>query len=203
MAEHHDGRCTGAVVGGREVAAEQRLDPEQAKGVRGDARAEEALGRHARVADVHCRLVVGRHVLEARGRGTPVLEVEIRDALLAAVGVACGQRHDALRIVHRQAADQDGVVHGECRAGEAEAEPEGKNRGRREPAFPDQQAHREPQVLPRLIEPPRAVCVAARLLDLIEATELEAGAPAGLPRRQSGPDVVGHLPLDVVAQLGV
>jgi len=49
----------------------------------------------------------------------------------------------------------------------------------------------------------RPAGVAAQLLDLIQAAELEAGAPAGLPWRQSGPDVVGCLPLDVVAQFGV
>ena len=49
----------------------------------------------------------------------------------------------------------------------------------------------------------RARAVVRRLEDLIQAAELEAGAPAGLPRRQPGPDVVGCLPLDVVVQLGV
>ena len=203
VSEHRHGRCAGAVVLGREVAAEQRLDPEQAKGVRRDARAEEPFGRHARVADVHCRLAVGRDVLEARRRGAPVLEVEVRHALLAAGGVTRGQRHDAVRIVHRQAANQNGVVDGERRARESDAEPERNDRGRREPAFPDEQAHCEPQVLPCLFEPPRAAGVAAGLLDLIEAAELEARSPAGLPRGHPRPDMVGHLPLEVVAQLGV
>ena len=203
MSEHHDGWRARAVVPRLEVAAEQRLDPEEAKGVRRDACAEEPLGRHAGVADVHRRFAVGGDVLEARRRGAPVLKVEIRDALLAAGFVPRRQRHDAVRVVDRKTTDEDGVVHGERRAGESDAEPKSKHRGGGQPALLHEQAHRKSQVLPDFFQPPRPAGVAAQFLDLIQAAELEAGAPAGLPRRQSGPDVVGCLPLDVVVQLGV
>ena len=64
-------------------------------------------------------------------------------------------------------------------------------------------AQRVANVAHQILDPPGAADVAAQLLDLVEPAELEAGAPSGLPRRQPGPDVVGHLPLDVVTQLGV
>ena len=54
-----------------------------------------------------------------------------------------------------------------------------------------------------LFEPPCPAHVAARLLDLVEAAEREARAPARVVLGQPGPDVVGHLPLGVVAQLAV
>ncbi len=60
-----------------------------------------------------------------------------------------------------------------------------------------------PQVLPRLVDPPCPAHVAAQLLDLVEAPELEARAPARFGLRHAGPDMVGHLPFDVVAQLAV
>ena len=60
-----------------------------------------------------------------------------------------------------------------------------------------------PQVAPEILQPPRAAGVPAQLLHLVEAAELEARPTARFPRGHAGPDVVGHLPLDVVAQLGV
>ena len=127
----------------------------------------------------------------------------MRDSVLAAVGIAHRQRHDAVRIVDGQTSTEHRVVDGEPRAREPDAEPEGDDRRRREPAFPEQQARREPQVLPRLVDPPGPAHVEAHLLDVVEGAELEARAPARLPLRQAGPDVVGDLTLDVVAQLAV
>ena len=142
--------------------------------------------------------------LKAVAIGPPVPEVEVRQSPLPAVGVAHRQRHDAVLVVDGQTADEHGVVHREPRAREPDAEPQGERRRRREPAFLEQQPHREPQVLPRFVDPAhRRAHVAAHLLDVVEAAELEARAPARLSLRQAGPDVLGDLALDVVAQLGV
>ena len=54
-----------------------------------------------------------------------------------------------------------------------------------------------------ILDPPRAARVAAQLLDLVYAAELEAGAAPRFPLGHAGPDMVGHLPLDVVTQLAV
>ena len=201
--EHHDGGRAGPVVLGPKVAAEQRLDAEETERVRGDARARDPLGRQLGVAHRHRRLGVGGDAAEAGRLGPPVPVVEVRQPPLAAVGVAHRQRHDAVLVVDGQASDEHGVVHREPRAREPDAEPEGEHRRRREPAFLEQQPHREPQVVPRLVDPPRAARVAAHLLDGVEAAELEARAAARLLLRQAGPDVLGDLTLDVVAQLGV
>ena len=123
--------------------------------------------------------------------------------MLAPGLVAHGQRRDPPLVVDGKAAEQQAVVGGERRARDAETQPEREHRPRRGPALLHQQAHREPQVLPGLFEPPRAARVAAHLLDLIDTAKVEVGAAARLVCRQAVPDVVGHLPLDVIAQLAV
>ena len=60
-----------------------------------------------------------------------------------------------------------------------------------------------PDIAHDVFDPPHAAHIAAHLLDVLEAAELEAGAPPRLPFRQARPDVLGHLALDVVAQLAV
>ena len=203
VSQQHHGRRGRPIVVRAKVAADHGPDAEQAECVRGDARAEELLRAHPRVGDVHRRLAVRRDAPEAPGRVAPVQRVEVRDPLFAPGLVAHRQRRDAVLVVDGEAPEQQAVVGGERGAREAKAQPEGEHRPRRHPGLLHQQARREPQVLPCLFEPPRPARVAARLLDLVEAPEREARPSTRLVLGQAGPDVTGHLPLDVIAQLAV
>ena len=102
-----------------------------------------------------------------------------------------------------QTADQNRVDHREDRHVEPYAQPQRRDGQDHEGAVAGQATEGVAQVAGDVVEPPRASGVAAQLLDLVEAAELQTGAPARFTRGHAGPEVVGHLPLDVVAQLGV
>ena len=114
-------------------------------------------------------------------------------------------RDEALLLRERKGLEHDGVQHPEHRGARADADGQcgnGEPRDSRATVL-ELAAQGVPQVAPEVLDPSRSADVAAHLLDLIEAAELETRPPARLARGHPGPDVVGHLPLDVVAQLGI
>ena len=105
----------------------------------------------------------------------------------------------------RQGLQHDGIQHAEHGGARADAQGERGDgeHGDARVAARELPSQRIPQVASEVVEPPCASRVAAQLLDLVEAAEVEARASARLGLGQAGPKVVGHLPIDVVAQLAV
>ena len=113
------------------------------------------------------------------------------------------QAHEADGIAHGQRA-QDQAVHERVDRGVgADAEGQGQDRHEGEGRAAAQDADAVREVLAEVLEEARAPRVAALLLHLLDAPELDARAAAGLGLGEAGAHVVGRLALDVVAQLGV
>ena len=112
---------------------------------------------------------------------------------------------EAVLLRKRQGLEHDGIEDAEHRRAGADAQGQGGDgeHGDARAAARELPSQRVPQVASEVVEPPCAADVAAQLLDLVEAAELEARAPARLVLRQPRPKVVGHLSLDMVAQLAV
>ena len=204
LADHGDGSAAGASLVTRERPPEERLDAEQRQQPgrnrqRRPPNRRPPLGRsrnlraHECAERVHLAAALPK-VEEVRdGRGLP-------DGTAVAIGLP---HHD--EAVHRleghgfQQHPVDDAEHG---GGGADPEGQHQDRDEGERPLPHQQAHGEAEVVPDLLQP-RAPHVTAQLLDLLEASELEAHAPARLARGHPGADMVHHLSLDVVAELGV
>ena len=130
-----------------------------------------------------------------------LVERGVRKALLRRV--ASGEGDQTIGLQNRQAAKEQAVHQREDRGVRANAQREGQDDDGRDEGRRQERANAEPQVLPGLVEPSRAARIATDLLDLLDAAELDTCSSLRLPLGHSGPHVVGHLTLDVVAQLGV
>ena len=198
------------VVRRPEGAAEEGPHPEGAEELAGDARALDGDRIAAAGQDVAVPVDGGRQggqALEARRLRLPLQELRVGELDHARrIGPAgLPARYEALLLRKREGLEHDGVQDAEHRRACADAHGQrrdGEHRHARAPVL-ELPAQGVANLAPRFLEPPVAAGVAAQLLDLVEAAELEARAPAGLPGRQPGPQVVGHLSLDVVAELGV
>ena len=112
---------------------------------------------------------------------------------------------EAVLLRKRQGLQHDGIQHAEHRGAGADAQGQRGDgeHGDARAAARELSLQRVAQVASEVVDPPRSAGVSAQLLDLVEAAEVESGAPARLPFGHPGPDMLGHLPLDVVAQLAV
>ena len=206
-----DGRLRSLpVIGRREGTAKERPHAEHVEELACNTRALDGDRIAAAGQDVAVPVDgrrQGGEALEARRLRLPLQELRIRELdearRVAAAGLPAGD--EALLLRKRKGLEDDGVQHPERRGARADAQGQrgdGKHRYPRATVveLPSQGV---PKVAADVLEPPRAADVAAHFLDLIETAELQSGAPARLPRGHPRPDVVGHLPFDVVAQLGV
>src|SRR6185436_5973823 len=116
----------------------------------------------------------------------------VREQLDQAFGLPHGQGLQHRRIDQAE----DGGIR-------ADAESQRGDRGDREAGALPEDAGGVPDVLDKVLEEARAAHVAALLLHLIEAAELEAGAPARAGLVHARPHVVGDLTLEMIAKLGV
>ena len=202
-----DHRSVGAApaVRGSEVAPQQDRLAEEAERVRRDERAVPRLRSVLAAAQAHPAVDRERGEAAQRGGAAPVvLEIGERHVLVRVTGVAPRRDVDqATGALVGQAADEDGVNHREDRHVEADAQPQRRGRQGHEGAVPREAADRVAQVARDALDPPRPTRVAAQLLDLVETAEFESRAAPRLVLGQAGPHVLGHLPLDMVAQLAV
>ena len=83
-------------------------------------------------------------------RPAVVLEIEIRHPAIALRALASADDHDAIGIVERQAANQDGVDEREHRRVDADAQRQRDDGDGGEPAVLHEQPDREPNVLPEV-----------------------------------------------------
>ena len=201
--EQDDRRRGALLVRGPEVPAEDGRLAEQAQAGRGDEDALQPRRRPVVLGDGGRRRLVGGQRAERRRRVPNVLEIGVRDAPRPRAAVAGRDMDHPLRGVDGQAPRRQRIEHREELRGDAHPESQHEDGDDRERRPAGEQAHREPQVLPGLVQPPRAARVAALLLDVVEAAELDPRAPARLVLGQAGPHVLGRLPLDMVAQLAV
>ena len=201
--EHDDRRRAGSLVRGPEVPAEDGRLAEQAQAVLGNEDALESRRRPVVLGDGGRRRLVGGQRAERRRGAANVLEVGVRNAPWARAAVPGRDVDHPFRIVDRQAPRRERVEQREELRGDGNPDSQHHDGDDGERPLAGQQTRRETQVLPSLVDPPRAARVAALFLDLVEAAEREASAPARLVLGQARPHVLGHLPLDVVAQLAV
>ena len=210
MGQHHRRLGSLPVVRRREGAAQHWPHAQHVEELARDARALDGDRIAAAGQDVAVPVDGGRQggqILEARRLCLPLQELRIGELdearRVGLAGLPAGD--DAFLLRKRKGLEGDGVQHPEHRRARADAEGQCDDGERRDPRatvieLPPQGV---PQVVPQVLEPPRAADVAAQLLHVVQSAELQTGAPARLPGGHAGPHVVGHLPLDVVAQLGV
>jgi hypothetical protein len=92
--------------------------------------------------------------------------------------------HDeAVRIRIRKRLEQDAIHDREDRAAGANADGEREERRGGEHRRPARQSQRESKVVPQFVEQPPATNLAARLIHLCDAAELQARPPLGLRAR--------------------
>ena len=204
LADQGDGSAAGARLLACERPPEERLDAEHRQQPGGNRQRRPPnrrppLGRsrdlrsHERAERVHLAAALPK-VEEVRdGRRLP-------DG--AAVAIGLPHHDEAVHRLERHGSQQHPVDDAEHGGGAADSECQHQDGNDGERSLPHQEAHGEPEVVPDLLQP-RAPHVPAQLLDLIEASELEAHAPARLAGGHPGADVVRHLSLDVVAELGI
>ena len=198
------------VVRRPERAAEEGWHREGVEELAGDARALDGDRIAAAGQDVAVPVDGGRQggqTVEARRLCLPLEELGIGKLDEARRVGAAGLPPDdeAVLLRERQSSEHDGIQHAEH--GGAGADAQGQRgdgeQGDARAAARELSSQRVPQVASEVVEPPCAAHVAAQLLDLVQAAELEARAPARLVLGQAGPDVMGYLPLDMVAQFAV
>jgi hypothetical protein len=150
MAQHDDAVVARLIFLGREHPAQQRPHAHHLEVVRGDARADDALGRGA-VSEVEAREALRRHAFEGgdAGRGIGVVaDGHFRRQALERFG----DDHQPRRIAQRQRLQHDGVDRTEDSGRAANAEREREDGDRREAWILEELAPREGDVLAQLAE---------------------------------------------------
>jgi hypothetical protein len=100
-------------------------------------------------ADVDVGAHHSGHQRHRLGLLAPVGELRVRHAIALPAGIHDAERDDAIGVVEREAAKQDGVDEGEHRGVGPDAQGERGGRGQGEPPILDQQSSCEPDVLPQ------------------------------------------------------
>ena len=113
------------------------------------------------------------------------------------------QLDQAFRLPDGQGLQHRGVDEAEDRGVRADAESERRDRREREARALSKDTTGVPHVPGELFDQAGPANIAALVLHLIEAAELEAGPPARVRLAHARPHVVRDLALDVIAQLGV
>ena len=205
LADHGDAGASGTRLIPCERPPEDRLDAKQRQQPRG----------HRQRRPPNRRTPLGRGGdLRAHERAERVhltaalLEVEeVRDGRRftdgAAVAIRLPHHDQAVHRLERHGSQQHAVDNAEHGRRGADPERQHQDGDDRERSLPHEKPDGEPQVVPDLLQPPRAPHVTAQLLDLIQSSELQARAPARLAGGHPGADMVRHLPLDVVAELRI
>src|SRR6185436_7555853 len=124
VAENDDRRCSRPIVFWQEVAPQLRLLANQLERGGRDEWTLKPLGRPSFVADVHDAAAERRKAGKRASGPAVVLEIEIRHPAIAQTRIAGADDHDAIRIVDRKTANQDGVDEREDRRVDADAQGE-------------------------------------------------------------------------------
>src|SRR5262249_50041763 len=141
-----DARRAGPIVGRFEVAAEPRLLAQHAERIRGDVQPGGAVRRASFVANHHRRGGVRGNAFERSADRARLLELAIRQRLIALSSVAGAERDDAIHALDREAADADRIDQDELGVVDADAKPEHGDRQHREARILQQQPYRKAQV---------------------------------------------------------
>ena len=200
IGEKRDRDAAGAAVGGDEISAGLRSDPQKREEIRSDHGAVKA----DRAAGAGQRVLVKRIAGNRRERPSafaPGDHVRRDDGAAAAGARPLGHPHQPAGIAIRQWAEEQGVDRGKDRRGGADPQGQGQHCGERESGTAPQPAHPVPDVLQECVEHGETALFAICLFRGLRPAQPDQRLPPCFRGAHSRAQVVGDMHLEIALDL--